>query len=329
MVETDNFVGALSRNIHLRAAKKKEIISELEHHLEDKAVELAKQGVRRETAASLALKQMGDPVALARLFQEVHSVVGFREMALAVVPHFLLAGLVAFKLCDSFLAVALTLAFIGGVTWLNWRKGNPGIWSYPWLGLTLVAPMVFLLMALIGPGKSVHGVLAANPFPISLYLVLFFMGYVAAVLWVLVRIVYRFVKHEWLLVVFSALPMAAVTGWVLIAQWRDPSWGTQTGILGWYEAPWVFVFLAVAGLTATFLKFGHPHVRVGHLIISTASLVSVTYVILSVKYYLVPVRLAIAALAALIWMQVFRKPLTAGARVLQNLLQTSLHIIGK
>ena len=329
MVETDSFVGVLSRNIHLRAAKKKEIISELEDHLEDKAVELEIQGVRRETAAGLALKQMGDPLALARLIQEVHTVVGIREMALAVVPHFLLAGLVAFGLCDSVLAVALTLALIGGVTWLNWRNGNPRIWSYPWLGLTIAAPMVFLLMALIGPGKSVQGMLPVNPFPVSLYLVLFFIGYAAAALWVLVRIVYRFVKHEWLLVAFSALPVAAVTGWVLIAQWRDPSWGAQTPILGWYEAPWVFVFLAIAGITATFLKLGRPRARTGHLAISTASQVSITYIILSVKYYLVPVRLAVAALAAWIWVQVLRKPLTSGARGLQNVLQTSLHMIGR
>ena len=329
MVESDKYVCVLSRHIQLRPSKKKEIISELEGHLEDKASELVKQGVRWETARSLALKQMGDPVALARLLQEVHSVVGLREMALAVVPHILLAGLVAFKLCDSFTAVALTLALVCGVTWLNWRNGHPGIWSYPWLGFTLAAPAIFLLMALIGPGKSVHGMLAADPFPVSLFLVLFFIGYLATVFWVLARIVYKFVQHDWLLVAFSALPIAVTTGWVLIAQWLDPTWGAHTGFMGWYEAPWVFVFLAIAGITAAFLKLGRPHVRMGHLLLSTAILVSITYATLLLNYHLVPVRLTLAALVALIWAPALRKPLASSARVLQNMFQTTLHLIGK
>lgn len=324
-----DYVGVLSSHIRLRPGKKDEVIREIEDHLEDKASDLAESGVRREAAKRLALQQMGDPVALARQIQEVHTSVGLKDLGLAVVPHFLVVGLVVFNLCDSILAVAATLALIGGVTWLNWRHANPSIWSYPWLGFSLAAPAIFLLMLVIGPEKSVHSVLLGNGYPVSISLILLFWGYLAVAFWVMVRVVYRVVGYDWLLVAISGIPVPLLTAWVLVAQWLDPSWQTPLALAGVPGVLWILVFLSVAAITAAFLKFGRRHAKVGHLLISTSVAVTVAYSILLVNYHLVPVRLAAVGLIALLLAFAIRKPLASSLRVLNNVLQTTMHLMGR
>lgn len=329
MEESDKYVGALFRNIRLQPAKKKEIICELEDHLEDKADELVSLGVRQEAAKSLAMEQMGDPITLARLMQDAHTIVGRKELALAVVPHILLIGLVAFGLCDSITAVVLTLGFVGAVTWLSWRGGFPGIWSYSWLGVSLAAPAVLLLMLVIGPGKSFQAMLAGASYPVSLTLIALFGGYAAVALWVITRVVRGKVGHDWLLVAFSGLPLLGLTAWVMVAQWSDPAWRPPMALLGVAGAPWILAFLTMATVTAAFLKFGRRHARVGQVLISTSILVTGGYAMLLVNYDSTAVRLAIVALIAVMLAPALRKPLVSSLRMVQNVLQTTVHLICK
>ena len=198
--QDQDYVDVLSRHIRLRPGKKSEIIRELEGHLEDKATDMAGLGVRREAAKRQAFQQMGDPVALAKLFQEVHTFVGLKELGLAVLPHFLVIGILEFGLWDSTLAVATTLALIGGVTRLNWNPGNPSIRAHPWLSFTLGAPAIFLMMLVVIPAETVQVALTGNIYPISTSLLLIFWGYLAAALLAIVCIAHRTVGRKWLLV---------------------------------------------------------------------------------------------------------------------------------
>ena len=327
--QKSDFLGILSRHIRLQPGKKNEIVLEIEGHLEDKASDLEDRGVHREAAKRLALQQMGDPAVLARHIQEVHTSVGLKEVGLAVIPHFLLAGLVALGLCDSILAVAATLAVIGGVAWLTWRQGSPSIWSHSWLGFTLAAPAIFLLMLVLGPGKSLQSLLGVSSHPVSFSLILLFWGYVGVTLWVMVRVVQRVAGHDWLLVAFSGIPVPVLTAWVLVAQWLDPSWKAPPELAGLPGAHWILVFLSIAATTAAFLKFGRRHLRVGHLLISAAVALTFAYSILLVDYQPVPARLAIAGMIAVMLFPALKKPLASSLRVLHNAMHTTTHLVGK
>lgn len=329
MVDSDKYVGVLSRHIHLQPAKKNEIISELENHLEDKASDLEELGIRRESAQSLALDQLGDPVVLARQIQEVHSVVSLKDLGLAVVPHLLLIGLVAFHLCDDVVAVASALGLIVGVTWFAWRTGNPGRWSYPWLAFSVAAPAIVILMALLATGKSLPAVLTGGQYPINPYLVLFFGIYILVSIWIVVRVVYRIVQHDWLLIAFSALPIAILTGWALIAEWRGDLWSSQPGLIGGNGTAWILVFLTMAAVTAGFLKFGRHPLKTGYLLFLTGLMAVVVYATLMVNYDLVPVQLTMVAFGALLLVSALRKPLSYSIRVLQSILQMMLHLVSR
>ena len=329
MADSDKYVSSLSRNIRLQPARKKEIISELEDHLEDKTNELINLGVRQDTAKSLAEEQMGDPVTLARLMQDVHTVVGRKDLGLAVIPHFLLAGLVALGLCDSIAAVVLTLGFVGLVAWLNWRGGSPGIWSYSWLGVSVAAPAVVLLMLVIGPGKSFHTLMADTSYPVSLTLITLFGGYVAVAVWVVARVVRGRVGHDWLLVALSGLPLMGLTSWVLVAQWTDPTWQPPLAVLGLPGAPWILVFFSMATVTAAYMKFGRRHARIGQFLVSAAILVTGACAMLLVNYHSTAVRLAIVALVVIMLAPALRKPLVSSLRMVQQVLHTTMHLIGR
>ena len=329
MADSDKYVSALSRNIRLQPARKKEIISELEDHLEDKTNELVNLGVRKETAKSLAVEQMGDPVTLARLMQDVHSVVGRKELGLAVIPHFLLIGLVALGLCDNIAAVVLTLGLVGAVTWLNWRGGNSAIWSYSWLGVSVAAPAVVLLMLVIGPGKSFQALMAGASYPVSLTLITLFGGYVAVAVWVITRVIRGRVGNDWLLVALSGLPLLGLTAWVLATQWSDPTWQPPMALLGVSGAPWILVFLSMAIVTAAYMRFGRRHARIGQFLVSTAILVTGAYAMLLVNYHSTAVRLAIIALIVIMLAPALRKPLVSSLRMVQNVMQTTVHLIGR
>jgi hypothetical protein len=118
----------------------------------------------------------------------------------------------------------VTLALIAGIAWFNWRQGQPSIWSHPWMGFTLAGPAILLLMLVISPGKLLQGLLDGSSYPLSMSLVVLLCAYVSVALWVMVRVVYRMVGCDWLLVAMSGFPITLLTAGVLVAQWLDPSW---------------------------------------------------------------------------------------------------------
>ena len=329
MVDSDKYVGVLSRHIRLQPAKKNEIVCELENHIEDKTSDLVDLGIRQEAAQGLALKQMGDPLALARQLHKVHSYVSLKDLGLAVVPHFLLISLIALDLCGDFLAVGLTLGLIVCVTWYNWRSGNPGRWSYTWIAFSLAAPVIVLLMTLIAPGKSIPAALAGSQFPVNLYLILFFSGYLLLAYWFLARVVYRIVQQDWLIVAFTAMPIVVLTGWRLVSEWRDVTWAPQTALMGGNGVPWILVFLTIAATTAVFLKLSLHTLRLSYLLIATVVLALIAYATLVVNYYLEPVGLTIVALVAVLLMPSLQRSFAFSVRILQSILQTMLHLIWK
>ncbi len=329
MVDSDKYVGVLSRHIRLQPAKKNEIVCELEDHIEDKTSDLVHLGIRLEAAQSLAVRQMGDPIALARQLHDVHCHVSLKHLGLAVVPHVLLAGLIALNLCGDFLAVGLTLGLIVCVTWYNWRSGNPGRWSYSWLAFSLFVPVIVLLLTLIAPGKSIPAGVAGNQFPVNPYLMLFFGGYLLLAFWFLARVVYRIVQQDWLIVAFTALPIVVLTGWRLVSEWRDVTWAPQFALVGGNGAPWILVFLSIAAITAIFLKLSLHSLRASYLLIATLVLTVIAYAALVVNYHLEPVGLTMVALVAVLLMPSLRKTLASSLRILQSILQTMLHLIWK
>lgn len=322
-----DFVGVLCRHIRLQPGKKNEIIRELEGHLEDKASDLVDRGVGGEAAKRLALQQMGDPVALAKQMQAVHTSVGLKEMGLAVI----------FPGCRA-----------GSLQPLRQRPGrgcDPGAdRGYCLVQLAsgpaqhLVPPLDGIYLGRSGDSPADVGNQPGQVAPGSVGRQFLSPEHVPGGAALCLR-VSCIVGNGAGCVPNGRLRLAAGSHVRLPDYPLDcggagcpvagPFLAGSTGPGALPGALWIGVFLSIAALTAAFLKFGRCHAKVGHLLISTSVAITVAYAILLMNYHLFSVRLAIAGLMAILLFPALKKPLVSSLRVLQNAFQTTLHLIGR
>ena len=294
-VEFTSYLHTLVRQLHLGPREEREIALELQGHLEDNAAELKAQGIDQDTAQALAMQRMGNPAEVARKMYGVHSPALWRDIALATIPHFLLAALFALRLWSHYFLVALVLIGITLVTWRNWRAGNPSKWSYSWLGYTLAAPALSWLLALITLGYGGWTLLTTGQLPFNTVFFLLLIGYVPFSMWVVGTVVAKVIRRDWLLASLSALPFPFLTSWLLFLNWEGGLWDVHRQQVQESDTDRALIFLALAITTAAFLKIGPRLVKIGLLTISTAVLVIVTAAALPVGFNALAIILMVVA----------------------------------
>jgi hypothetical protein len=298
-LEFGNYISTLARQLHLGSTQEEqEIVQELESYLEDKVAELESQGVDHNAALDLAMQELGNPEIVARKMHEVHSPAVWKDVLLATVPHFLLAALFALHLWSHYFLVALLLIGISLVTWRNWSKGNPSKWSYSWLGYTLAAPALSWLLALIALGYGGWTLFTTGRLPFNTALFFLLIGYIPFSMWIVAGVVYKVVRRDWLLASLSSLPFPFLTSWVLFLNWQGGLWGFHAERMEESDTARALIFLALAVVTAVFLKIGPRVVKIGLLALTTAILIIITATSLPVDFSFLALLLMIIASVA-------------------------------
>ena len=294
----NNYLNSLARTLHLDPYHEREILEELQAHIEDKATELEASGLDRETALACAVEEMGAPKAVASRMYEVHSTGVWRDVVLAMFPHFLLAALFALHLWSHYFLVSLLLVGIAFVTWRNWRAGRPSKWSYSWMGYTLAAPALSWLLSLIALGYGAWTLVTTGKLPFNVAFFFLLVGYVPFSMWIVYNVVSKIAKRDWLLVSLTALPFPFLTSWVLFLNWSGGLWSDHVERMQQTDTARAFIFLALAVTTAVFLKVGPRLVRIGLLAVITSILIIITALSLPVDLGFVAVGLMILASVA-------------------------------
>jgi hypothetical protein len=295
----NNYLNFLARRLHLDPLREREILEELQTHIEDKAAELEADGVDRETALASAVEEMGAPRSLASRMYAVHSTTGlWRDVILAMLPHFLLAALFALHLWSHYFLVSVVLVGIAFVTWRNWRAGRPSQWSYSWMGYTLAAPAISWLLALITLGYGGWTLLTTGALPFNTVLFFLLVGYVPFSMWIVFNVVSKIVRRDWLLVSLTALPFPFLTSWVLFLNWSGGLWSDHAERMQQSDTARAFIFLALAVTTAVFLRVGPRLLRIGLLALITSILIVISALSLPVDLGFVAVGLMILASVA-------------------------------
>jgi hypothetical protein len=291
----NNYLNSLARRLHLDPHREREILEELQAHIEDKAAEKEAEGLDRETALACAIEEMGAPRTLASRMYAVHSTGIWRDVLLAVLPHFLLAALFALHLWSHYFLVTVVLVCIAFVTWRNWRAGHPSQWSYTWMGYTLAAPAISWLLSLITLGYGGWTLLTTGQLPFNVVLFVLLIGYVPFSMWIVFNVVSKIAERDWLLVSLTALPFPFLTSWVLFLNWSGGLWNDHAERMQQSDTVRVFIFLALAVTTAVFLKVGPRALRIGLLALITCILIVITALSLPVDLGFVAVGLMILA----------------------------------
>ncbi len=247
-----SYLNSIRDNLRLEPSAEKEVIDELQAHIEDKIQELKEAGLSEEEAANTCVRLFGSAKLVAHQLYEAHSQGTWRQTLLASMPHLLFASLFALSWWRGsgwlliMLVLVLTMAVYG------WWHGKP-TWLFPWLGYSLLPVVVAGLSLLYLPkGWSWLAILL----------------YIPLALWLLYSITVQTIKRDWLYCSLMLLPVPTIIGWFLVVEpmGKFPEY--------WLErihnfAPWIGLsFLALAVAVALFIRLRQRWLKVAVLVIS-------------------------------------------------------------
>jgi len=272
-----HYLEIIRHNLRIDLAEEKEVISELETHIEDRLQELEESGLSEEEAEKTCLGLLGSAKVIAKQIYEAHSQGSWRQALLAAMPHLLFAALFALNWWHHIGWLSIILVMVIGTSIYGWWHGKPA-WVFPWLGYSLL-PVAAL--GLILPHLPREWSLLTIPF------------YFLLTLWWMFCLLIPTARRDWLLSSLMLLPMPIIIGWFLTLV-PGGYITAQTLERVNYFAPWIALSFLILALTiAAFIRLRQRWLRIALLIIS--GLLTLTMVV-----YYVGGRLNVQAFAGLI-----------------------------
>jgi hypothetical protein len=247
-----NYLDSIRDNMRLDHSSEKEVMQELETHIEDEVQELREAGLSEEEAADTCLNLLGSAKVVARQIYEAHSQGSWTQALLAATPHLLFGFLFALNWWRGvgwllgMLALVLIMAVYG------WWRGKPA-WLFPWLGYSLL-PVVAAALLLLYLPKSWSWVAILFYLPLAL--------------WLLYAITVRTIKKDWLYTSLMLLPLPTIAGWFIAIEpvnQLPEDWLQRMQDF----APWIgLTFLALGVTVATFIRLRKRWLRISVLVVS-------------------------------------------------------------
>jgi hypothetical protein len=273
----NHYLELIRDNLRIDLAEGKEVISELETHIEDRLQEMKESGLSEEEAERTCLGWLGSAKVIARQIYEAHSQGSWGQAFLAAMPHLLFTALFALNWWRYAGWLSIIVVMIIGTSIYGWWHGKPA-WVFPWLGYSLVPVAALGLILLYLPREWS---LLTIPF------------YFLLALWWLFCIVVQTARRDWLLSSLMLLPMPIIIGWFLTLVPGAKITGQTLERIN-YFAPWIaFSFLILALTIAAFIRLRQRWLRIALLIIS--GLLTLTMVV-----YYADGRLSVQTFAGLI-----------------------------
>jgi len=261
--ELSHYLDDLRGNLKLDAVDEKEIITELEAHVEDRLQELEEAGLSSEEAAERCVGLLGSAKILARQIYEAHSQGTWRQALLASTPHLFFALLFAPRWLVGIAWLPVIFGSFLGIVLYGWYHGKP-TWLFPWLGYSLL-PVVIAGLFLLYLPKGLAWVTI--------------LLYVPLVLWLLCYITIKAIKKDWLYSALMLLPVPSIVGWFLAVQQGGGLSGFSFERLRDF-GPWVGLsFLVLAVTVAAFIRLRRRWLKI--LALVTSGLLTSTMVTLS------------------------------------------------
>ena len=249
------YLDIIRDNLRLDPSTEREVISELETHIEDKLQELKDTGLSDEEAASTCIGLLGSAKQVARQIYEAHSQGSWRQALLASAPHLLFGLLFALNWWQGIGWLPVMLALVLAAAIYGWWHGKP-TWLFPWLGYSLV-PVVGagLLLLYLPSGWSWLAIII----------------YIPLALWFLYSVIIRTIRRDWLHSSLMLFPAPIIVGWFLATELGGKF--PELSVQRLYDlAPWIGVsFLALAASVAAFIRLRQRWLKIAILAVSGLS----------------------------------------------------------
>ncbi|MFC1995906.1 hypothetical protein ACFLVM_03445 [Chloroflexota bacterium] len=245
------YLDNIRHNLRVDPSSVREIISELETHIEDELQEMRESGMSEEEAGSACMNLLGSTKIVTQQIYEAHSQGTWGQALLAAMPHLLFSLLFALNWWqgEGWLIAILILGL--SVIAYGWRYGRP-TWLFPWLGYSLL-PVAVAGIALFYLPKG--------------WSWLALLLYIPLVMGLLYFITIQSIKRDWLYGSLMLLPIPVITSWFLVVKTGGtfPEYSVQY-IRDF--APWIGLsFLTLAISVVIFIRLRQRWLKASVLLI--------------------------------------------------------------
>ena len=245
-----HYLDSVRDNLRLDSPVEREVINELETHIEDELQDLKEAGLSEEEAANTCVRLLGSAKLVARRIYEVHSQGTWKQALLASMPHLLFGLVFALNWWRGVSWLLVTLVLVLATAVYGWWRGKPS-WLFSWLGYSLL-PVVTagLLLLYLPKGWSWLAVIL----------------YVPLAAWLVYAITVQTIKRDWLYSSLMLLPVPIIIGWFLAVQLKGRFPEFSMPHLN-DLAPWIGLsFLVLAVSVAMFVRLRQRWLKVTVLI---------------------------------------------------------------
>ncbi|MFB0559109.1 MAG: permease prefix domain 1-containing protein [Dehalococcoidales bacterium] len=246
------YLNSIRDNLRLDPPSEREVINELETHIEDELEELKEAGLSEEEAANTCVRLLGSAKLVARQIYEAHSQGTWRQALLASMPHLLFGLLFALNWWRGISWLLAMLVLTLGTAVYGWWRGKP-TWLFPWLGYSLLPVVIAGLLLLYLPKGWAW---------------LAIILYIPLAAWLVYAITVQTIKKDWLYSSLMLFPIPIIIGWFIAVrlEGRFPEFSIER--LHDF-ASWVGLsFLALGVSVAIFIRLRQRRLKVAILIIS-------------------------------------------------------------
>lgn len=247
-----NYLSDVKENLRLDISDKREIVSELETHIEDKVRELEESGMREEEAVKICLNLLGEARLVAARMYEAHSQGTWRQALAASLPHVLFGMLFILNWWQEPAWLIMLLIGILSTVAYGWWKGKPD-WLTTWLGYSLLPVVVAGLLLLYLP-------VAWSWLTIPVY--------VPLALLLVCRVFNKTLAKDWLYISLMLFPIPVILGWFVASEWMGglPAYSLER--LRFF-APWIGLsFLALGLAVVTFVRLRKRWLKIAVLFLT-------------------------------------------------------------
>jgi hypothetical protein len=248
----ENYLDKVKVYLRLESLDEKEILAELNDHIQDEIEDLKGQGLRDDEAAHTCIGLLGSAKVLARDIYEAHSQGSWKQALMACLPHILFGGMFALNWWRGMGWMLVMLILVLSTTVWGWwhRKSS---WLFPWLGYSLL-PVIAAGLSLLYLPRS--------------FAWLAVIVYIPLTIWLISRIMRRTIKSDWVYISLMLLPLPIIISWFLVAVLRTESSGLNFDRLAEY-GPWVGLsFLALAISVISFVRVRRRWLKISALFLT-------------------------------------------------------------
>lgn len=247
-----HYLDTVRDNIRLASPAEREVIGELETHIQERLEELRQNGLPEEEIVGACEKLLGSAKLVARQIYEAHSQGSWWQTLLASTPHLLFTLLFVLNWWQSIGWLAGLLVLILSMAVYGWWHGKPA-WLFPWLGYSLLPVVACGIPLLYLPrGWSWLAIIL----------------YVPLALWLVYSITVQTIRRDWLYGSLMLLPVPILIGWFLAVAVEGQFPDLTLERLS-YFAPWIgLTFLILATSVAMFIRLRQRWLKIAVLFIS-------------------------------------------------------------